>query len=951
MRDLQIIFATILLGAVLYSTGCSTEPDVTAANYIGNAKLLMASGQVPAAIIELKNALQLEPDSAEGRLLLGSNYLKLREGALAQTAIERVPPDYPGRRAALLRALLLQGEYERVSNESAGANKDPTLLTIRGEANLGLSDIGVPEFETGNDKRKWRQAYVDIAKGLFDQALAIDPSDYRAHLGLVRAALWEGDFERAATVLDAAETLEPTDPVRWILRGMLSQFTGRHSEAEIAYKRALDIAPYDVVAKLNLTRVLLTRRKSDDAFNLAVQLIREHPKLPNPHYLKAHALLRKKEPDKALVVLHDLLRDFPSYVDAELLLGRTLIELDKLEQAHTIISGVLSLYPEYPPAQRALAQIELNRGNARAAIRALKLLPDDDVQTLALLGKAYDALGSTSRASWYLGQAEAAATQQALEHENVPNVVMLNLLKTHLKNNDNDKALEIATRLEARNPDDEVAYYFVALAYLASGDHEAARAAFTTSLKQAPNFVASMMRLAAIEGLDGHPEKAKELYHRVLGLDDNNIEALLNIARIEDAEGRRSKANEHLQRALVADQENPATLLALAKLAHGAGDQTKMFEYLERAAIADPHAIQPHILVARHSFDIGDFKRAQIALDKVFNIDRTHAGAMLLSSELAYVTGDKEKSLDTAIDLVTHYPDSADSQRTVAIAYLRTGDSTAARKALNRALEIEPEHALALSTLTSLEMNDSRYDAAKAAALRLIEVEPEAATGYKLFGDVLLSTGDNDDAITQYKHALAKPRGTTYIANIHGSLLRAVGETSAQTFLHNQVQRFPDDTNTLLVMAREQLRTGNSEEASSTFEKVLRINPDNTGALNDLAWLYHSEGRRDAAQLAERAYALRPSSVSIADTLGWILVEQGDPARGVEILRNAVAYAPGVTTIRYHLAAGLAALGQTEQAITELKTAVRDQDFAERESAQALLQALRGRSAIRGASD
>ncbi len=45
-------------------------------------------------------------------------------------------------------------------------------------------------------------------------------------------------------------------------------------------------------------------------------------------------------------------------------------------------------------------------------------------------------------------------------------------------------------------------------------------------------------------------------------------------------------------------------------------------------------------------------------------------------------------------------------------------------------------------------------------------------------------------------------------------------------------------------------------------------------------------------ETAERAYKLEPDNAAVADTLGWMLVEQGNTKRGVELLQKAVAAAP-----------------------------------------------------------
>jgi Flp pilus assembly protein TadD len=52
----------------------------------------------------------------------------------------------------------------------------------------------------------------------------------------------------------------------------------------------------------------------------------------------------------------------------------------------------------------------------------------------------------------------------------------------------------------------------------------------------------------------------------------------------------------------------------------------------------------------------------------------------------------------------------------------------------------------------------------------------------------------------------------------------------------------------------------------------------------------------------------------IADTYGWLLVEQGQVGQGIEILRKAAAAPAATPEIRYHLAAALARDGQRDSA-------------------------------------
>jgi predicted Zn-dependent protease len=86
---------------------------------------------------------------------------------------------------------------------------------------------------------------------------------------------------------------------------------------------------------------------------------------------------------------------------------------------------------------------------------------------------------------------------------------------------------------------------------------------------------------------------------------------------------------------------------------------------------------------------------------------------------------------------------------------------------------------------------------------------------------------------------------------------------------------------------------------------VLKKSPDSVLALNNLAQLYHQQKNPRALSTAERAQKLAPESASVTDTLGWILVEQGETKRGLELLQQALAKDSKIPEIRYHLAVSI----------------------------------------------
>jgi FimV-like protein len=77
------------------------------------------------------------------------------------------------------------------------------------------------------------------------------------------------------------------------------------------------------------------------------------------------------------------------------------------------------------------------------------------------------------------------------------------------------------------------------------------------------------------------------------------------------------------------------------------------------------------------------------------------------------------------------------------------------------------------------------------------------------------------------------------------------------------------------------------------------------------------------------------------DTLGFLLVENGDVKRGLPYLEKAVAAAPNAVTIRYNLALAQAKVGDKEKARKSLEEVIaKGGNSPKVEEAKALLKTL-----------
>lgn len=104
--------------------------------------------------------------------------------------------------------------------------------------------------------------------------------------------------------------------------------------------------------------------------------------------------------------------------------------------------------------------------------------------------------------------------------------------------------------------------------------------------------------------------------------------------------------------------------------------------------------------------------------------------------------------------------------------------------------------------------------------------------------------------------------------------------------------------------------------AEADFLHALTLQPDEPYALNYLAYAWTEQGRNlpQARQMAERAVALRPNEGSIVDSLGWVMLRQGDTAGAVRTLERAAELDPEDATINAHLGDAYMAAGRRREA-------------------------------------
>ncbi len=318
-----------------------------------------------------------------------------------------------------------------------------------------------------------------------------------------------------------------------------------------------------------------------------------------------------------------------------------------------------------------------------------------------------------------------------------------------------------------------------------------------------------------------------------------------------------------------------------------------------------------------------------------------NADLLDLLGQAQLANNDTAGALETFSKLVSVAPKSAAAQVRLATVHLRLKNLTAAADDVKKALALDPQFLPAKLMQIDFAMANGRSDEALVLARDIQKANPGSAIGYTLEGSVLIMQKKPEQAIRPFEQAFAINKTTANLLKVAVALKTSGKASAADARVAQWQQTHPADPLLAMYIGESYLANKRYKMASEQFEAVLKVTPDNPSVLNNLAVAYQEQKDPRALDTAERALKLAPNSSAVLDTVGWILVQQGNVARGLPLLQKAVALQPGSTEQRFHLAVALDKSGDKKLAREELNTLLsNNKTFPQIDEAKALLKVL-----------
>lgn len=903
---------------------------------LAEAQAYRQKGETRAAVIELKNALQKAPGNAQARLLLGEVYLDSGDPLSAEKELrkaltlglgqgqgaERVWP-------TLGKAMLMLGQFDKILLELPPDPPQPALQILRANAYMGLGK-------------------TDTARAIFTKVLQQQPGLNPALLGMARIEASGGQPDRAIELVLQALAKDPADGDALRLHGDILRNLGKNDAALLAYQKILQLHPDNTTAHIDIANLHIQAGRYAEAKAQIGAARKTAPNSLGVVYAQALLDFREGRHKVALEGLQQILKAAPEHMPSLLLAGAVQLALGAPQQAEDHLRRFLEANPGNLYASKLLASIALARGQGDAALDMLAPLlktNPDDVDLLSLAGEAHMRAGRYSQATSYFEQASVLAPRKAELH------AALGVSRLGLGENARAVAeLERATEL---GPAQSQAGVMLVMTLLRNHDNDKALATVNAMEKQMLEQAGAKKQAAnpLVYNLKGGVQLAlqdtagaRSSFEQALGADPLYMPALENLSQLDIAEKTPEQARLRLEAAWAKRPKDINLTLALAKLASLQGKPADTLRWLEQARKDQPQALQPAIMLSNFYLQHGDVQKALTLAQNMQSANPDNPETLALRAQVEYGAGNAPAALESYQKLAALQTDSAQVQMRIAGLQIGMSDSDAALQSVRKALVLNPQLLEAQVTEAALLTDKKRYGDALAVARRLQQQRPQLGAGFKLEGDVLMAQNQPLPALVLYDKAFAISNDGALQVLMHRALSAGGKTNEAERRIDAWLVAHPDDIGSRLYLAGERLGRKQYAGAIEQYEKIVTLDARHVIALNDLAWAYQQQQDSRALATAERALALAPGNPVVQDTLGWILLSNGDAKRALPMLRQAAAASPKAADVQYHLAVGLmkngdkaAARKQLEQVLSATGKDGKDGTFTHRAEAQALL--------------
>lgn len=823
-------------------------------------------GQFRPAMLEARNAVQLQPREPAGYIVLAQIYNRVGAYASTQGILEPIVEELPEVSTELAEAYLATKKFRSalnlLSNSKGREGDELRRLSIQARAHTELGD------KAGFDRSI--QALQDIENSA-------------AEIQYLQAnyAMSQGRGDEAVGILEASLAQHPQHLKTLILLGQLSLYANNLTKAENYLTQALSQSPSGDVMTVDratilgsLTQTLIQQGRTSEAYTYQKLLADANPEgqVVQQKFADAMELYQQGKFAEAEVLLKEIHAQFPNDRNAGTLLGLVQYQQGDDQQALDLFDQFLDPETANPSIIQAAAVAKYRTNNVDDAVALLKTAAENqpnDATILATYGLALLDRDGTSNEG-------ALALEKSLALNPAQQRLRIALAKRHVAMDKKEQALAQLQKAYREQPQDLIIQQSYFKMLIDEGMADTVQDEIRDFQQQYPGNPRGQFMDGWLKVEQKNYRAAQASFEKALSMPNNTERAMAysGLAHAFERDNQPQKAVTAWEGALREDPSMVSAYRRWLNIMRSLNRGQEAITFLNDLEQKKVDAWQPSVVLAQLFFSQRQTEQAIKHIDV----------ARQRSSDSTMVRG-------IAADLYNQRGLELRAQQ----------DLPAARASFLKALEFYPDNIAYLANLIDIELSQKNISEAQQLLDQFEQSDATAAAHLFLQGAIYRSDDEQEAALKAFRQSWDVQPSDNAAEAIYAHYQQANNSRQAAQMVDQWIEKLPQSSRPTLIKAMEAQQNNSSKEAIKWYERTVELAPRNPAALNNLAWIYYEQKDSRALEFAKRAYEAAPNSPPILDTYGWVLVETGQVAEGLKYLERAAAMAPDSEDIQQHL--------------------------------------------------
>lgn len=434
-------------------------------------------------------------------------------------------------------------------------------------------------------------------------------------------------------------------------------------------------------------------------------------------------------------------------------------------------------------------------------------------------------------------------------------------------------------------------------------------------------------------------EEASKEAERLVLLYPRDMGAKVLFAQLLVRKGNFSEASIQLESVIKSQPKEELPYVMLVELSARGGNRSKARECARKLTMVRPQSPVGWSMLARLNLLDGDKKGMLASASRAYKLQPSPDNAILLALalelsgkakealsiyEVAYKSADSsEKLAGKLVDLYRQVGDLEEALRVLSDLQRSSGITPSVGMEIQRVailweLKRDGEALVILERLSKGDQRPELVATLLGYAYERVKRLDDAIKSYSkvtkefpLYKDVgvrrcliLKEQGKLEDADNLIKDYLKQSDPGWEFFVLAAEVASAAGRSDdAIEHARSGSARYPEQTRFLFLLAAYQEKAGKFRDAMSTIRELLKLEPENSTALNFLGFLMVEQGEdlSEAKRLIERALEIRPEDGAYLDSLGWCYFKTGDIGKAEDLLLRAIKRSPDEGVIMEHL--------------------------------------------------